>query len=495
MNSNNSKVFKKSDIFYHIVKGWRLILLFTLIGLVAGVSLIGFGYVRGEMTKEYRVSASIAIVALNSEGHYSENTLNPFKSDVDFARDLSDSVIYIIKSRKNIESVIENAGLKNVSSGDISRNLSVSRYQDTEILELTLLWRTEKEGLDIMESLIDTSDASIMDILKIGKLSIINEPKANFIVGGNISLSTWIYAALAGLIAGILFCILRFILSATVVNEIDLEEVFGMDSLGSVPLDIRYARAKPLSEDEEGVEDNIKSVAHLLINRLEVAKASKVYFTSTVNSEGKSRMIADVALQFSHLGKKTLLVDCNFRNPTLGALFDAELKYIQSLNALYRGEADIIDAVVHINGCLDLLPALLEETPESFNDAMLDQLARAMDGYDYVLIDTAPVGIDAEVLRLNEITDAAVFVVRCDYTKVEDIKKALYRIGRSDFPIAGGIFNCLINWRQTVLNTPRRLMASLKKESKKKEKEKKKNKKEKLKKAKRTVKGEPKDDI
>ena len=487
MNSK-SKIFKKSDIFYHIVKGWRIIILFTLAGLIAGVGVIGFGYVRGEMTREYKVNASIAIVALNAEGEYPGSYKNPFQSDVDFARDLSDSVIYIIKSRKNLEAVVDEMGGSSISAADIGRNLSVTRYQDTEILELTLLWRTENEGMDIMDTLIKVSDSSIIDILKIGKLSVINEPKANFIVGGNISLSTWIYAAVAGFIVGVLFCILRFILSATVVNEIDLEEVFGMDSLGAVPLDIRYARSKPLSDDEEGVEDNIKSVAHLLINRLELAGASKVYFTSTIHSEGKSRMIADVALQFSYLGKKTLLIDCNFKNPTLGALFDTELTYEQSLNSLYRGESDILDAVVNVNGCLDLLPAVLEEDPESFNDAMLDQIARAMTGYDFVLIDTSPVGVDAEVLRLNEITDAVVFVVRCDFTKVDDIKKALFRLGKSDIPIAGGIFNCLINWRQTVLNTPRHLLATLNKENRKKEKERRKAKKEAKKKAKRTVK-------
>ena len=42
---------KKSDILYHLLKGWRVILLFSLMGLIAGITLIGFGYVRGEMVK------------------------------------------------------------------------------------------------------------------------------------------------------------------------------------------------------------------------------------------------------------------------------------------------------------------------------------------------------------------------------------------------------------------------------------------------------------
>ena len=467
MNKNKTKVFKKSDIFYHIVKGWRLIVISTLIGLVVGVSIIGFGYVRGEMTREYKITSSVAVIAVNSLGRYSENSKEPYKSDIDFARGFTDSAIYIIKSQRNMEAVVEELGLQNISAGDISRNLNVSRYNETEIIELTLLWRTEKEGLEIMDAITKVSHRTMIATEKIGGVAVINEPKANFIVGGNISLSTWIYAAVAGFVAGVVFCILRFLLATTVINEIDLEEVFSIDSLGSVPLNVNYARSKPLSEEAKVIQDEIKSVTHLLLNRLEMAKANKLYITSTENAEGKSRLIADIALQFSDLGKKTLLIDCNFKNPMLGALFSDDLTYIQSLNALYRGESDKLDAIVSINGCLDLLPTVLEEEPASLNDAMLGQLAAVMEGYDYVLIDTSPVGVDAQVLRLNEITDTMVYVIKCDATKVEDIKNALFRISKSGIPVAGGIFNCVVNWRQTILNTPKRLTASLQREAKK----------------------------
>jgi len=485
----NKKIIKKSDIFYHIVKGWRIIFLFTLIGLVTGVSIIGFSYIRGEMTREYKISTSCVLIAENAKGLYTQDTKEPYKSDIDFARTLTDSAKYIIKSQRNMQAVVDSLGLQNVSASSISRNLSISQYNETEILEFTLLWGTEKEGLQIMQAIIDVSHKTMIETMRIGGLSVVNEPKAGFIVGGNISLSTWIYAALIGLIAGVAFCILRFIFATTVINEIDLEEVFGLDSLGSVPLDVKYAKAKPFSPEEDEVEDDIKSIAHLLINRLEIANVNKFYITSTMHNEGKTRLIADIALQFSLLGKKTLLIDCCFKNPKLGALCTEDLTHEQTINALYRGDSDKIDAIVHINGCLDLLAAELEEKPESFNDAMLAQLAAVMESYDYVMIDAAPIGLDAEVLRLNEITDAAVFVIRCDYTKVEDIKKALFKLGKSDIPIAGGIFNCLVNWKQTILNTPKHLASALKREAKKLKKEEAKKNKEKKSRAKK-VKGE-----
>ena len=187
--ADNKKIIKKSDTFYHIVKGWRIILLFTLIGLIIGVSVIGFGYIRGEMTREYKISTSVVLVALNADGRYTEDTKDPYKSDIEFARGLTSSAIYIIKSRRNMQAVVDSLGLQGVSASSISRNLSVSNYNDTEILEMTLLWGTEKEGMEIMEAITKVSRQTMLDTMRIGDLSVVNEPKADFIVGGNISLT------------------------------------------------------------------------------------------------------------------------------------------------------------------------------------------------------------------------------------------------------------------------------------------------------------------
>ena len=99
---NKKTTLKKSDIVYHLLKGWRIILLFTLLGLLVGIVVIGAGYIRGEMTKEYRISSSVVLVALNEKDQFSSKTNDPYKTDVDIARDLADDAKYIIKSEKNM---------------------------------------------------------------------------------------------------------------------------------------------------------------------------------------------------------------------------------------------------------------------------------------------------------------------------------------------------------------------------------------------------------
>ncbi len=467
---NKSRTFKKSDILFHIVKGWKIVLICTVVGLIIGVTVIGAGYIRGEVSREYRISTSVAVITSGKE----YKTATPSETNLNAARTLTESAIYVIKSQRNINAVISDLGLQGVSDNDITRNLTVSRSGDTEIIEITLLWRSEKEGLSIVSAINKVTSSVMKDTLKMGYLSVINEPKATFIVGGNINLSVWIYAAIVGFFIGIGFCILKLIFAPTLINEDDITAIFGIDTLGSLPFDKQYARQKPLSKSELPIMDDIKSSAHLLLGHLENAGVNKLYVTSTMHDEGKTRLIADIALQLARLGKRTLLIDCNFQNPMLGALFIGELPYEKTLNALYRGDADKLDAVSRINGCLDLLPSVLERNPENFNDALLIQLKRVMEGYDYVLIDTAPVGTDAEVLRLNEITDTVLCIVRFDHAKVDDIKRAMLRIAKSGIPVVGAIFNCVVNWRQTIINTPKRLANSIKREKKRIEKEEKK---------------------
>ena len=460
-----NKALRNSDILYHIIKGWRMILLFTLIGLIVGVIIIGAGYIRGEVTREYQITSSFAIITPKPTDEKTK------ANNIQMSKGLTETAIYIVKSEKNIQSVVENLGLRGVSAADISKNLTLTRYNDTEVVEMKLLWRSEKEGLKIMSAINRVSSKTIAQAVRIGSVSVINEPRASFIVGGNISISTWIYAALLGFLAGIGICILRFLISPTLINEIDVQTLFGISTLGSIPLDKQYARSKPSLKNNLAVMDDVKSVAHLLLSHLEAAGVSKLYITSTTHFEGKTRLLADIALQFSRLGKKTLLVDCDLANPRLGALFYNNLKYEQTLNSLYRGESDKLDAIIHINGCLDILPTVLEKNPETLNDPLLAQVARVMDGYDYVLIDAAPVGDDAEVLRRNEIVDTVLYVVRYDYARVDDIKRSMLRIAKSSVPVVGSVFNFTINWRQAIINAPKRLATSLRREEKKKKKE------------------------
>jgi len=135
----------------------------------------------------------------------------------------------------------------------------------------------------------------------------------------------------------------------------------------------------------------------------------------------------------------------------MAALFDVnDAKY--SLNDVYRGDCDISDAIIRLSGCLYLLPSELDYGAEMTGDTMMNLLNKVFDDYDYVLIDADSVGINSEVIRLNKIVQAALFVVKFDFTRMADIRKALLQISKSGLPVAGCIVNSVKTWRDVIRN-------------------------------------------
>lgn len=421
---DEKKGFRVSDIFYYILKGKRIVILLMIVGLIVGIVYSGMNYIRGEMSKEYRVTSSIAIIAQTKSGTFASKSVNPDQDDVKLAQEITDSAIYVMRSERTILAAIEDSNLIGISVEDVQRNLSLSQYNETQIIEMTLLWRSDSEGIRLMESLNKVAPSILLETLKIGNVSVVNSPKATYIIGGSISASTWVLAAALGAALGVLICIMKMLIAPTLTNKKDLKEMFGLEVLGNIGHQKDYDKMLPFFAKGSDTETEVAYVSYILSNRLDRAKCRKVYITSSDHAEGKSSMSANIASEFAAQGKRTLLIDCDFMNPALSAMIADDIPYESTLNALYRGDADITDSYVHIDGCLDLLPIVLDDEPLIFDDPMLETIDSACEGYDYVFIDCAPIGSDTAVIKLNKVCDTALFIARFDYLEKDTIEKA-----------------------------------------------------------------------
>ena len=100
---------------------YSLMLTSTLIGLIVGVIIIGAGYIRGEVTREYQITSSFAIITPKPTDEKTK------ANNIQMSKGLTETAIYIVKSEKNIQSVVENLGLRGVSAADISKNLTLTK--------------------------------------------------------------------------------------------------------------------------------------------------------------------------------------------------------------------------------------------------------------------------------------------------------------------------------------------------------------------------------
>ena len=149
-----------------------------------------------------------------------------------------------------------------------------------------------------------------------------------------------------------------------------------------------------------------------------------ILFTSSTSGEGKTFNAANLAVSFALLGKKVILCGLDIRKPALGRLFGVSDRFdgITSLLASDQVTKEALKSQIMPSGVNDNLDMLLAgPTPPNptellarDNFAEITKMLREM--YDYVIFDTAPVGLVTDTIQIGQHADLTVYVCRADYT-------------------------------------------------------------------------------
>ena len=154
-----------------------------------------------------------------------------------------------------------------------------------------------------------------------------------------------------------------------------------------------------------------------------------ILFTSSISGEGKTFIAANLATSFSLLGKKVILCGMDIRRPALGKLFgitDKQRGVSTLLSKSHVAAADVEAQIVNsgVNSNLDLLlagPIPPNPTELLARESMGQVIDVLKQKYDYVILDTAPVGLVADTMQLARYANVSCYVCRADYTPKSDI--------------------------------------------------------------------------
>ena len=154
-----------------------------------------------------------------------------------------------------------------------------------------------------------------------------------------------------------------------------------------------------------------------------------ILFTSSTSGEGKTFNAANVAMSFALLGKKVIICGLDIRKPALGALFNLKDTKAGITNILVKDHISAAD--VHeqisasgINANLDLLLAgPIPPNPAELlaRHTMGDIIGLLKKEYDYVILDTAPVGLVTDTVQIAKFADVVCYVTREDYTPKSNV--------------------------------------------------------------------------
>ncbi len=300
--------------------------------------------------------------------------------------------------------------------------------QERELMEIARQQKI-KESL-YMFLLEKREENSLSMTMTVPMARMIEKPYCNGIPVAPRSMVILLASFVLGLIVPVAVIFVKELFNVTITTRQDVEALTKLPILGELnheKLTGRSIVVKPNSTNVtnelfRAVRNNLQFIAGMGDKKI-------ITITSNVPGEGKSHVSTNLAAMFAMANKRTLIIGLDLRNPQLANVFQIPNKGLT--NYLSGQEADINSLIVHSQQFkgLDILPAgpvPLNPNEMLMSDKLQNLIDRLKDQYDYILIDSAPMGVVSDSYLLNDFTDLFVFVSRSNYTHkkmVDDVNK------------------------------------------------------------------------
>lgn len=291
--------------------------------------------------------------------------------------------------------------------------ISISRQQEIKAnLYLMLLQKREENAI----TLAATANNG----------RIIEEPMPGGLVAPN-SKQFYMIALVLGIAFPIGCIFLIRLLRFKIEGRADVERITDITVVGDVPqIEIQGHQAIVIQENQNGLMEEVFRSVRTNLQYLLQKDQKVILFTSTTSGEGKSFTAGNLAVSFAFMGKKTLIVGMDIRKPGLNRVFDISRKSEGITRYLAQPEdTDLLGLCQpsSLSPNLYILPggAVPPNPTELVARDSLDQaMAILREHFDYIILDTAPIGIVTDTQLIARVADVSVYVCRADYTHKSD---------------------------------------------------------------------------
>jgi capsular exopolysaccharide synthesis family protein len=200
------------------------------------------------------------------------------------------------------------------------------------------------------------------------------------------------------------------------------------------------------------IEDNM-SFASTLEYHMRRHKQQVVLMTSVGENEGKSTVASNLALALARKQHRVVLLDCDFRKPSVHKIFEVDTDGAPLLTQWILGDAEKVQDCLLPDKKHGVVLGISKATGKGLvrllNNGRLAQLLQSLRREaDYVILDTPPMMAAADVESIAALADTAVLVVRADFMPVSAVNEGLDRLRKSAPEVCGFVLN---NHRTTIL--------------------------------------------
>ncbi len=462
-----------TEVFWYLLKHVWFIILATAVG-VAGMTYYTINYIPDT----YTASAKLYVYTNNPNQTNYQYTSS---SDLYTATRLVQTYGVIIKTNKVMEAVANRLG-GGIRPETLAAMIRFESVNETEIIGIKATTSDPKLSMDICNAVAEFAPAELTRITQAGNVDVVDYAKLP-VAPDSKGVSQ---RAMTGGTAGFaIACVLLFLLMLRdrhIRGEGDLVNAFSQEIIASIPAPRNHkGKSITISKGKPGGSGKVKRTKGGRRSKAGVSRANRyiltsdsspddlenfklfrislqvilenrnvVMITSSIPSEGKSSVSANLAIVTAMDGRKVLVIDADMRKPMQHVLFQTPASEY-GLTEVLTGRTSFDRAVhrnVHPN--LDVLTvgAKPQKPIELLNSiSMRNLLLRARNEYDFVIVDTPPINVVADALVLADQVDGVAFVVRKDVSTRDDIRMAMHIARRTKINILGFV---LTNAKRTL---------------------------------------------
>ena len=309
-----------------------------------------------------------------------------------------------------------------------------------------------KRKYDLSDNIYSTflQKRSEADIVKAANLSDIHfiDP-AKDIGGGLIGPKTsvnYVLALFLGILFPLLFVFIIFFINNSIQNTEDISKLTKIPLIGVIGLNKDSTNLAVFDKPKSALSESFRAVRsslQFLYKQQHLDGAKTLMITSSVSGEGKTFCSINIATVFALSGKKTVVIGLDLRKPKLFTEFNLTNE-VGVVNYLINQKT--VDEIINPTQIPFLDVILSGPVPPNpaemiMNERMKDLMDELKKKYDYIILDTPPVGLVSDTLELAQYCDVTLYIVRQNFTKKEMITLLNNRVKRGELNNTSIILN------------------------------------------------------
>ncbi len=201
------------------------------------------------------------------------------------------------------------------------------------------------------------------------------------------------------------------------------------------------------------VVEAYKAIRTNLLYTTSQSDKKSILISSSMQGEGKSTTAINIAITFSQLGEKVLLVDADLRIPTVHKKL--RISNADGLSSVLVGLSTFEESVYNMGSNLDVISAgpIPPNPSELLCSQRMEEFIEAAEKiYDRIIIDSPPIGVVTDAVALGSKTAGVVLVVRGGKTTHDQVNKSLAALEFAQTKVLGVVINGGVNKNKSYKN-------------------------------------------